>query len=99
VTIPSRGIFNEGNARIGRPGGPQGTDQALDAGGARVWAGVINVIGLAVTFWAAFWPEPYRMAVLACLLAPRSFDFKVNDTVRIDVRSGYSDIPWYHVRP
>jgi hypothetical protein len=35
-----------------------------------VWAGIISVTGLAVTFWAAFWPEPYRMAVLACLLVP-----------------------------
>lgn len=57
VTIPSRGIFNE-------------ADRTADAGGARVGAGVISAIGLAVTFWAAFWPEPYRMAVLACVLVP-----------------------------
>ena len=57
LTIPGRGIFNEG-------------DRTPDAGGARVGAGVISVIGLAVTFWAAFWPEPYRMAVLACVLVP-----------------------------
>ncbi len=70
VTIPSRDILKEVTARIAGLGGPQTTDQTLDARGARVWAGVINVIGLAVTFWAAFWPEPYRMAVLACLLVP-----------------------------
>jgi hypothetical protein len=57
VTIPSRGIFNE-------------ADRTVDAGGARVGAGVISATGLAVTFWAAFWPEPYRMAVLACALVP-----------------------------
>jgi hypothetical protein len=28
------------------------------------------VIGIAATFWAAFWPVPYRMAVLACALLP-----------------------------
>lgn len=57
VTLPSRAIFNE-------------VDRTPDAGGAREGAGVISVIGLAVTFWAAFWPEPYRMAVPACILVP-----------------------------
>jgi hypothetical protein len=42
----------------------------VSAGGAHVWAGVISAIGLVVTFWAAFWPRPYRAAVLACVLVP-----------------------------
>ena len=39
-------------------------------GGVRVSAGAVSAIGLIVTFWAAFWPEPYRIAVVACGLMP-----------------------------
>jgi DNA-directed RNA polymerase subunit RPC12/RpoP len=70
VTIPSRDVPNEANARAGELHGPPNTAQTPGAGGARVWAGIISVTGLAVTFWAAFWPEPYRTAVLACVLMP-----------------------------
>lgn len=70
MTTPSRDILSGVNTGTPELDGPQRTAQTRDAGGARMWAGVINVIGLAVTFWAAFWPKPYRIAVLACLLMP-----------------------------
>src|SRR5262245_2437684 len=70
VTIPSRDLVNEVNARLAKLDVAQSPGQTAGSGGARMWAGAVSVIGLAVTLWAAFWPMPYRMAVLASVLAP-----------------------------
>jgi hypothetical protein len=70
VAIPSHDVFNEVNARVAGLDVRQSTGRPPSSGSARVWAGAISVIGLAVTAWAAFWPAPYRMAILACVLLP-----------------------------
>jgi hypothetical protein len=70
VTIPSRDALDELNARVAGLGAPSSAAQPPGVVPGRVWAGAISVVGLAVTFWAAFWPRPYRMAVLACALVP-----------------------------